>query len=136
LHHSPNTARAIEEVFRVLRPGGTARIMIYHRQSITGYLLWLRYGLFAGRGLDEVYSQFLESPGTQAFSVEQAREMCRMFSHVTARSQLSFGDLLQGAVGQRHRGPLLDVAKRLWPRGLIERLLPSHGLLLLIEATK
>lgn len=136
LHHSPNTPRAIEEVFRVLRPGGTARIMIYHRQSITGYLLWLRYGLFAGRALDEVYSRFLESPGTKAFSVEQGKAMCRMFSRVTARSQLSFGDLLQGAVGQRHPGLLLDVAKRLWPRELIRRFLPSHGLLLLIEATK
>ena len=30
LHHSPDTAQAIREVHRVLRPGGSARIMIYH----------------------------------------------------------------------------------------------------------
>src|SRR5262245_32481377 len=31
LHHSPDTARAFSEVLRVLKPGGEARIMIYHK---------------------------------------------------------------------------------------------------------
>lgn len=44
LHHSADTALAIKEVARVLRPGGYARVMIYHKLSITGLLLWLRYG--------------------------------------------------------------------------------------------
>jgi len=33
LHHTPNTAGAIKEVYRVLRPGGRAVIMLYHRDS-------------------------------------------------------------------------------------------------------
>ncbi len=33
LHHTPDTARAVREVHRVLRPGGRARIMLYHRDS-------------------------------------------------------------------------------------------------------
>jgi ubiquinone/menaquinone biosynthesis C-methylase UbiE len=33
LHHTPDTRRAIGEVHRVLRPGGSARIMLYHRNS-------------------------------------------------------------------------------------------------------
>jgi SAM-dependent methyltransferase len=136
LHHSPDTPRAIGEVYRVLRPGGVARVMIYHYWSITGYLLWLRYGLVAGRSLSDVYAKYLESPGTKAYTIKEAEVMFRDFSAVSSRSQLSFGDLLQGAVGQRHGGPLLRLAKRIWPRALIRRLLSRHGLMLLVEARK
>src|ERR1041385_1659202 len=34
LHHTPDTAAAVRELHRVLRPGGTARVMLYHRQSL------------------------------------------------------------------------------------------------------
>lgn len=33
LHHTPDTAGAIREIHRVLRPGGRAVIMLYHRDS-------------------------------------------------------------------------------------------------------
>jgi SAM-dependent methyltransferase len=33
LHHTPDTAGAISEVHRVLRPGGRAIVMLYHRDS-------------------------------------------------------------------------------------------------------
>jgi SAM-dependent methyltransferase len=33
LHHTPDTVRAVGEVHRVLRPGGRAVVMLYHRNS-------------------------------------------------------------------------------------------------------
>ena len=33
LHHTPDTAGAIREIHRVLRPGGRAVVMLYHRDS-------------------------------------------------------------------------------------------------------
>lgn len=33
LHHSPNTKKSIAELFRVLKPGGRAGVMLYHRDS-------------------------------------------------------------------------------------------------------
>lgn len=33
LHHTPDTAKAIREIHRVLRPGGRAMVMLYHRDS-------------------------------------------------------------------------------------------------------
>jgi ubiquinone/menaquinone biosynthesis C-methylase UbiE len=33
LHHTPETQKAIQEVHRVLRPGGRAVVMLYHRDS-------------------------------------------------------------------------------------------------------
>ena len=139
LHHSPNTAKAVNEVFRILRPGGIARIMIYHKYSLTGYMLWARYGLANGlpfRSLEDIYCHHLESPGTKAFSIEDAEIMFSEFSRVAIRVQLSFGDLLEGAVGQRHQGGLLTLAKKLWPRRLLKRFCKNHGLMLLIDARK
>jgi ubiquinone/menaquinone biosynthesis C-methylase UbiE len=33
LHHTPDTQRAFDEIHRVLRPGGRAMVMLYHRAS-------------------------------------------------------------------------------------------------------
>ena len=33
LHHTPDTARAVAEIHRVLKPGGRAIVMLYHRGS-------------------------------------------------------------------------------------------------------
>lgn len=140
LHHTPDTPKAVDEVFRVLRSdGGIARIMIYHKYSLTGYMLWTRYGLLAGRpfrSLSAIYANHLESPGTKAYSVQEAQVMFGRFSQVSIRTQLTFGDLLEGAVGQQHRGILLTLAKNLWPRWLLRRVFKNHGLAMLIEASK
>jgi SAM-dependent methyltransferase len=139
LHHSPDTARAVDEVWRVLRPGGRARVMIYHRWSIVGAMLWTRYALLRGhplRSLDEIYANHLESPGTKAYSVADGQRLFARFERARVWSQVSFGDLLEGEVGQRHRGRALAMAKKVWPRRLIKHLLPRWGLILLIEAWK
>jgi len=34
LHHTPDTARTIREIYRVLSPGGRAVIMLYHKASV------------------------------------------------------------------------------------------------------
>lgn len=38
IHHLPGTRRAVEEFHRVLRPGGSALVMLYHRQSLNYWL--------------------------------------------------------------------------------------------------
>lgn len=139
LHHSPKTSKAIKEVHRVLRTNGITRIMIYHTYSLTGYMLWIRYGLLAGKPfttLKDIYANYLESPGTKAYTKTEALDLFDMFSEVNIKIQLSFGDLLEGAVGQRHSGILLTIAKKIWPRWLLRLMARNHGLFLLIEAKK
>jgi hypothetical protein len=128
-------------VHRVLKKGGTARLMIYHTWSLTGLLLWVRYALLKGKpftGIGEIYSRYLESPGTKAYTVAGARQLCRQagFKACTVSIQLNHGDLLEGAVGQRHQGAALNLLKQVWPRSLIKACLPFLGLYLLIEAKK
>jgi ubiquinone/menaquinone biosynthesis C-methylase UbiE len=43
LHHTPNTQKAIDEVWRVLKPNGRAIIMLYHKQSFNYYIRIMLY---------------------------------------------------------------------------------------------
>jgi SAM-dependent methyltransferase len=139
IHHSPDTARAAREILRVLKPGGTFRVMVYHKHSIVGLLLWTRYALLRGNpstSLDEIYARHLESPGTKAYTIDEARALFAAAGEVDARAVLTHGDLLSSDAGQRHRGALLTLARRIWPRALIRKALPGWGLFLLIQGRK
>lgn len=139
IHHSPNTPAAVAEIHRVLREGGTARVMIYHKWSLVGAMLWIRYALLRLRPwmtLEQVYGRYLESPGTKAYTVDEARRMFAAFSRVQIRTVLTHGDLLEAGAGQRHKGRLLDVARKLWPRRLLRKYASNRGLFMLIVAVK
>jgi len=48
IHHSSNTRKILEEIHRVLRPGGRALIMVYHRGWWNYYVVGLLEGLVSG----------------------------------------------------------------------------------------
>jgi SAM-dependent methyltransferase len=80
LHHTPDTAGAVREAIRVLRPGGTIIAMLYARISWVSYGLWLRHGPLSRRpfrSLSDVLHHHMESLGTQGFT---KREIRRMFT--------------------------------------------------------
>lgn len=139
LHHSPNTGRALDEVCRVIKPGGFAKIMIYHTWSLVGFMLWIRYALLRLKPftpLKEIYGQYLESPGTKAYTVEEARALFSKFDSVEIATVLTHGDLLTSSAGQRHQGLLLSMARKIWPRWFIRSFFPNCGLFILITARK
>ena len=139
LHHSPDTRQAVSEVCRVLKSGGVARVMIYHRWSFVGLMLWTRYALLRLKPftpLSVIYARHLESPGTKAYSVAEARRLFGQFRQVDIKTVLTHGDLLASQAGQRHGGALLDMARKIWPRRFIQACFPRHGLFMLITATK
>lgn len=43
LHHTPDTQAAINEVYRVLKPGGRAIIMLYHKHSFNYWIRIMTY---------------------------------------------------------------------------------------------
>jgi SAM-dependent methyltransferase len=136
---SPNPQRAIDEVWRVLKPGGTALLMLYQRYSFVGYMLWARYALARMRpwmSLTDVYARYLESPGMKTYTVSEGRALMAAFERVQTKVYLTHGDLLSSDVGQRHRGIALQVARRIWPRTLISRFFPGHGLFMTLSGTK
>jgi ubiquinone/menaquinone biosynthesis C-methylase UbiE len=108
LHHTPDTAGAIREVHRVLRPGGTAKIMLYHRNSLNYWFeIVVRRGVLGleflrGRSTEEIMSRVIEfsdheaRPLVKVYSRKEARELFGMFRSVTVqveqlmRSELRF----------------------------------------------
>src|SRR5215212_9347653 len=89
LHHTPDTAGAIREVHRVLRPGGTAKVMLYHRHSLNYWFeIILRRGLLGGdflrgRSAEEIMSRVIE------FSDHDARPLVKVYSRKQARALFS-----------------------------------------------
>ena len=136
MHHSPDTARCIREAWRVLRPGGQARIMIYHHPSVTGFLLWLRYGILQRKSLRQSVYDHLESPGTKTYTREDALLLMQGFRDVETKLVFSPGDLLLHQPSQRFQSPFYRFAWKIYPRWLVRRVARNLGLFLLITATK
>lgn len=102
IHHTPNPGRAIDEVFRVLRPGGQAKIFLYRRNSLKvgiaktlRRLQWLGdkvlfqerfiYKLLSKRKTGFFGSMFLECfgvPWMEWFSEKELRALFGQFSSV------------------------------------------------------
>ena len=115
--------------------------MIYHKNAPTGWFLWIKYALFKGnpfRSLNAIYSDYLESPGTKAYTVSEGKKLTELFRKSDITVQLSFGDLLEGDVGARYKGSLLNIAKVFYPRLIIKLLAKVFpiGLCLMITVHK
>ena len=139
LHHTPDTPAALREVWRVLRPGGEARIMIYARPSWVALMLWVRYGLLAGkpgRSLYDVVFHHLESPGTKTYSDAETRRLFAGFTDITLTRELSPGDLLLNKPSARYQGAAYRMVWSLYPRFLIRPLGSRFGLFVLIRGRK
>jgi len=139
IHHTPDVGKAAGEILRVLKRDGEFKVMIYHKHSLVGYMLWVRYGLMKLRpqtSLSEIYGRYLESPGTKAFTTREAQELFKGASTLASRVELSHGDLLSSSAGQRHKGNLLTLARIIWPRFLLRNLFKKYGLFMLIRGKK
>ena len=105
LHHSEDPQRAVNEIWRILKPNGVFRGMMYHRRSLVALKLWLRHALLAGRpwrGLADVIANHMESPGTKAYTLGELRSMfgnfrsCRLWPILTPHDIRPFPRWLAG----------------------------------------
>jgi SAM-dependent methyltransferase len=86
LHHTPDTAQAVRELHRVLRPGGLAKVMLYHRNSLYYWTeIILHRGLLRGHFLrghspEEIMSRYVE------YSEHEARPLVKVYSRRQARA--------------------------------------------------
>lgn len=136
MHHSPDTQKCLDEAWRVLKPGGTARIMLYHHASLTGIMLWLRYGVWQGQSIRRCVYERLESPGTKTFTITEVMEMMARFEDIGLKQVFSPGDLLLSQPSSRFRSPAYRIAWKLFPRELVRRFAQGWGLFLLITGRK
>ena len=135
LHHTPDTLRAVGEIHRVLKPGGKAVVMLYHRASLyyLGSIIFKHGLLRRGELLKETqaemmsrhveYSETEGCPLVKAFTRAEARQMFREFRVCDIQ------------VNQLTRGELRPIG-RLIPEALFRWLARNFGWNLLITATK
>ena len=141
LHHTPDPRRAFGEAHRVLKSGSTLKAMIYHVPSWTGWMVWARHALLRGKpwtSAKQAVYEHLESPGTDAYSVREARELLEEagFTDVRLQVRLGPGDLLQIKPSSRYQGAIYRVIWNLYPRWLIRALGDRFGLYMLVTAEK
>ncbi|OQA36389.1 MAG: Demethylrebeccamycin-D-glucose O-methyltransferase [Candidatus Dependentiae bacterium ADurb.Bin331] len=99
IHHSPNTEQCLRELVRVVRPGGTIKIMVYNRRSLFAFYRYVLCGLLKGKPLRSFknilfYDQ--ESLGTKAYTMKEVRTMIKQHA-VTIKSltaPVTYHDLL------------------------------------------
>jgi len=142
LHHTPNTEQAVSEAYRVLKPGGTMRIMLYHYPSVGVALAWLANGILRFRFASprSIYGSHVESPGTKSYTVGEARDMVGRYfggSQIAIRTYLGSGDLLTQQMSSRYSGRGWRVVQAVYPRWFVRRVLGHRfGTVMTIEVTK
>lgn len=135
LHHTPDTAGAVREVHRVLRPGGQTRVMLYHRGSVHywGQII-LRHGLLHGQLLrgdspEEIMSRYVE------VNESGGRPLVKVYSRREARKLFSMFRVVKIQVEQLTRRELFIIG-RIIPEGMFRRLRRSVGGNVIISARK
>lgn len=84
LMHTSDPAHILKEFFRVLKPGGSACIMVYNQDSVwfhlyTAYEKMILNGEFAGLSLEDAFSRTTDGfdcPMARSYSPEQFIGMC------------------------------------------------------------
>ena len=79
VHHSVHPERILKEVFRVLRPGGEFRMMVYHRRSLCAFFNIVRGLLsgkvFRGMSFDEILSHYSDGYMARFYSAGEASRL-------------------------------------------------------------
>ena len=135
LHHTPDTAGSIREVHRVLRPGGVAKIMLYHRNSLNYWVeIVLRRGVLGleflrGRSAEQIMSRVIE------FSDHNARPLVKVYSRRQVRELFGMFKDVRVDVEQLVRAELRFLSP-LIPDALLEKLRTTIGWNVIVTATK
>jgi len=100
LHHTSETELAISEVFRVLKPGGVAVIMLYNKNSWHYWInMFLCVGILQGKLLSGVNwlgratewggknKQTVENPITRCYTATDIRRLFRKFKITSLRKR-------------------------------------------------
>lgn len=94
IHHTPNTRQVVEEMYRVLKPGGRAIIMVYAENSLHYWRnlvleLGLRQGLLLTHSIGDIMSRFVEitennaKPLVKVYTKRRLRNLFRRFERIS-----------------------------------------------------
>lgn len=104
LHHTPDTAKAVGEIFRVLKPGGRLIVMVYHRDSALYRFHFRLRRFFTGKTLQEMVNEVdgVGNPKGDVYSKSELWELLGRFEQLEL-----FVRLLQGWMVIPKKGRLI-----------------------------
>jgi ubiquinone/menaquinone biosynthesis C-methylase UbiE len=123
LHHTSHPDAILAELARVLRPGGTATIMVYNRDSVwvhlyTAYERVVLEGAFPGLDIEDAFARNTDGPDcpiSRCYRAEDFLAMCRDAGFE--------GEAMGGYLSRRE----LKSLKASWTRAIADvRLAPEH----------
>lgn len=93
IHHSADTARILAEMYRVLRPGGTATIMVYHRSALyaygyAGFLRGIVGGGFRRHSLHELLQLHTDGAIARFYRLNEWRDLVRSVGFAVAAQHI------------------------------------------------
>lgn len=141
LHVPPRPDVAFAQVYRVLKPGGKLKAMVYDWFSWTGLMLWVYHYLLRGRpfvSLRTAVYEHLESPGTNTYTPSEFRKLLEGVGYRNIRiyKEIGPGDLLDIEPSKRYRSPIMKLIWKLYPSWLVKLLGPRFGLYVCVECNK
>ncbi len=137
LHHSRSFERCIDEVSRVLRPGGRLLLMVYHRRSLFYYLhqcfvRGLLLGQFRHSSLEQIYRRNVDGAYARMFTTAELRGLL-------AERQLDATTEVVGAKAELFPIPASRLKERLitsTPDALASAVLGRFGFFLVADAVR
>jgi SAM-dependent methyltransferase len=135
IHHIPDSSKVVEEMRRVLKPGGRCLVALYHRYSFFHFFLLFVRGLLLGRLFRLGYAGLLATIEGGADGVE-TKPYVKLYSRRGARALFSEFQIERISIHQ------LDLGRygSSWPGRLmapvLRRLEPIIGWYVIVEATR
>lgn len=84
LHHVPNPPKAIEEIYRVLKPGGRVILMFYHRNSLAYRFAFPVLSLTSGKSIQQLVNEVdgAGNPKGDVYSRVELQGLLRGFANL------------------------------------------------------
>jgi len=126
LHHVPDTQKALDEIYRVLRPGGRFIVMFYHRNSAKYQIKYRVRSLFTGKSVQQLVNEFdgVGNPKGVVYSRSELRKAISKFVDIKMY------------VGFLSTADIVVRGARFLPRNLFRPLAPAFGWNLYAKARK
>ncbi len=137
IHHSRSTERCVDEIARVLKPGGRLMMMVYYRPSLAYYLhCGLIRGIFMGQllrhSLDEIYVDSSDGFYARVFTKPELHALLSKYFHSLQISVVGLKAELYPIPRNRFKVAL----ERLTPDWLAEAILGRFGSMVVVEGIR